>query len=1317
MEQPTSHAHKPTWLMRQFNLPLGWRLFAIILVITIYAVCFEELYRLFGDAAIFFSLTAAIFSGLFLGTVGGLLGGLFIGAVNYLLLNRNHPILVQQFLSGVGLIVSIMLPVMGWLVGGLRSLQKKVDKEQAVRIRMAKRMEERIRMENLVAEISRGLINVPLDEVEVQIRCILQQIGSFTGVDRTYLHLFSPDGRTVAEQYEWWLSGEVEVVGQPMDNLHYYQWSMAKLRRLEIVQVPEVEKLPGEAAPERSLWMEMGERSVLAIPVAVHSRLAGYLGLSTRTSTKAWNDEDIRLLRTVVNLVAQLLEHRDDLLASRDLQQRLRDIFTQAGIGMVITEPSGKILETNKFLDRMLGYKPGELVGNSIQAITHPGDYPRERELIRNLPATSDEPLIFEKRILRKNGQLVWVRTTLSFVRDVQHRQTMIIGSMEDISSRKQSEANLHQRQAILEAVAAAAERFLAVGDWDKSILAAIEALGWATNVSRVVILETIPDSGGRVRAANSYSWMAPGMAHSKGMALNPDAIFAEPGFTDWEQRLRNNQTIRLEKKDFPGTPIFQYVHSLMLVPIFVDDRWWGIILLEDQMADRRWTDGEEEALRVAAGVLGMAVQHRQVQDQINRLYGAERQARQLAEALTVSAATLNASLQTGAVLDHILSHLDKFLPHDAANVMLVEDGRAKVQRAYGYSQEEMKLPGMQQKLAVHQSPWLDRAANSRRPVIVTDLKAESNGGEVEGLEWIRSFCVIPIIHADRTLGFINLQSTNPEAFQPSQLEMMEAFADQAALALQNAWLFEQSRENARQIAMLNEITRAAIGAPSLIEMLEIVVNRVCEVFHTDNAYLTFWDEKNQRPIPMASSHDPDREYQQSTIYPEEVTLTASVMECGHLLAVEDATNSPYISQRIAIHFNEKALLGLPLIVGGKKLGALILAYQDTHRFDREELAMTEQAANQIALAVAKEQLLESEKVRTNQLLRANHFISALNHIASQVESAGILNQVLDMLGGELLAMGLRCIVALRNNEPQLVVEYYSYQADLPDLISRFNPALMDNLRLIMDREPLVRKVLEDCKPLFIRNMLDLAEDGLAMCPSELAAEIFYQAGMSVATRLFLMPLMVKDEAVGVMAIWGEDVMEDDLSVLSTFASQAAAAIHNARLYEEIQRLASTDDLTGLLNHRGLFERGREEVERALRFGRPLSAIMMDIDHFKKFNDQYSHIVGNEILVMLGQRCRQSLRELDLVARYGGDEICVLLIEGDAITAVRVAERIRHAVRDKPFLCSAGETQVTLSLGVATLDPTEDSLERLIERADRALYQAKRRGRDRVVVR
>ncbi len=200
--------------------------------------------------------------------------------------------------------------------------------------------------------------------------------------------------------------------------------------------------------------------------------------------------------------------------------------------------------------------------------------------------------------------------------------------------------------------------------------------------------------------------------------------------------------------------------------------------------------------------------------------------------------------------------------------------------------------------------------------------------------------------------------------------------------------------------------------------------------------------------------------------------------------------------------------------------------------------------------------------------------------------------------------------------------------------------------------------------------MLDLAEDGLAMCPSDLAAALFYQAGLTADTRLFLMPLVVKEQAVGVLAIWGEDVLEDDLSVLSTFASQTAAAIHNARLYEEIQRLASTDDLTGLLNHRGLFERGRDEVERALRFGRPLSAIMMDIDYFKKFNGLYSHIVENNPGHAGSTLPPRASRRTWW--RYGGDEICILLIEGDAVTAVRVAERIRRSA-DTPFECSAGQ--------------------------------------------
>jgi GAF domain-containing protein len=208
--------------------------------------------------------------------------------------------------------------------------------------------------------------------------------------------------------------------------------------------------------------------------------------------------------------------------------------------------------------------------------------------------------------------------------------------------------------------------------------------------------------------------------------------------------------------------------------------------------------------------------------------------------------------------LDHIQQPPAELLPHDAAQYHA--GGRkvsAKVHRLYGdIPRRKCNLPVMHQALAVHQSPWLERAASTRHPVIVSDAQAESGANGNGALKWIRSFCVIPVVHSDRVIGFINLHSTHAGTYHAGQVEIMEAFADQAALALPHAWLYAQSQENARQIAMLNQISRAAFGASSLVEMLEIFVNGLGDVFLMDGAYLTLWDEAHHRPIPMASSSD-----------------------------------------------------------------------------------------------------------------------------------------------------------------------------------------------------------------------------------------------------------------------------------------------------------------------------------------------------------------------------------------------------------------------------------------------------------------------------
>jgi diguanylate cyclase (GGDEF)-like protein len=187
----------------------------------------------------------------------------------------------------------------------------------------------------------------------------------------------------------------------------------------------------------------------------------------------------------------------------------------------------------------------------------------------------------------------------------------------------------------------------------------------------------------------------------------------------------------------------------------------------------------------------------------------------------------------------------------------------------------------------------------------------------------------------------------------------------------------------------------------------------------------------------------------------------------------------------------------------------------------------------------------------------------------------------------------------------------------------------------------------------------------------------------------------------------------DDLRLVSLFTDQATLALENARLYERLERLSIQDDLTEILNRRGLYDLGHREVERAGRFLRPLSALFIDIDHFKWFNDFHSHAAGDRLLKTIAACFRDALREMDLVSRYGGEEFVILLVETGLADAVSIAERLCAMVREVRIQTAAGEYGVTVSIGVTELAP-KDSLEQLIARSDRAMYNAKQAGRNQV---
>ena len=169
----------------------------------------------------------------------------------------------------------------------------------------------------------------------------------------------------------------------------------------------------------------------------------------------------------------------------------------------------------------------------------------------------------------------------------------------------------------------------------------------------------------------------------------------------------------------------------------------------------------------------------------------------------------------------------------------------------------------------------------------------------------------------------------------------------------------------------------------------------------------------------------------------------------------------------------------------------------------------------------------------------------------------------------------------------------------------------------------------------------------------------------------------------------------------------------NARLAQ----LAVTDGLTGLYNHRHFHERLTLEVERSQRSGLPLSLLMLDVDHFKQFNDTFGHPAGDEVLRQLARVLADTRRANDVVARYGGEEFAVILVDTAKFTAAKVAERVRERVYANDFSEAAPKAgKLGVSIGVATFPDDGSDVEALVRAADTALYAAKRAGRNRVVL-
>lgn len=223
---------------------------------------------------------------------------------------------------------------------------------------------------------------------------------------------------------------------------------------------------------------------------------------------------------------------------------------------------------------------------------------------------------------------------------------------------------------------------------------------------------------------------------------------------------------------------------------------------------------------------------------------------------------------------------------------------------------------------------------------------------------------------------------------------------------------------------------------------------------------------------------------------------------------------------------------------------------------------------------------------------------------------------------------------------------------------------------------------------------------------------------LSFQTRsIVCVPLKSKDRILGVVELVNsleEDrFSEADLKILGTIADYAAIAIENARYVQKVRELVNTDELSGLHNSRYLLEFLDYEIDRAQRYGSPLSLVFLDLDFFKEVNDTHGHLVGSRLLAEMGGLIRQHIRKTDMAARYGGDEFVIVLPNTTKEGAYRLAQHLRGLVKEHDFLAEDGyRIRVTASFGVATYPIDAPSKLALLRLADQAMYRVKESTRD-----
>jgi diguanylate cyclase (GGDEF)-like protein len=542
-----------------------------------------------------------------------------------------------------------------------------------------------------------------------------------------------------------------------------------------------------------------------------------------------------------------------------------------------------------------------------------------------------------------------------------------------------------------------------------------------------------------------------------------------------------------------------------------------------------------------------------------------------------------------------------------------------------------------------------------------------------------------------QTLGYVELARERSEAFSESDLAI-------ARVQLRRLVPAVSTRLGPRPIAWSAQLEAVQSVAAELTRLtsVEAISAALCTQTHRvvafDNArvYVLRDDARTLEPVafrPHAAEYEGESAAGLRVRVGE--GITGWVAMSGRPLRVRDAGADPRaIDVPGSLDLTEESMLLAPLRSEGRVIGVVVLSRLGVDRFSDDELRLLGVLADQAAVAIENARLLGERDRHVSEL-------AALLDISQAAGSASDEHQLASLLAAKLRrAAGLDGCVISRWDEQS---------GSLTTIGSDGRPASVPPRDPTTDRA--ARHVLLGDEPLLVDPATMVTE------PAERARLDSVGAALSL-----LMPLSTAGRVVGLVELLSDrsdhHFHAGETAWLRTMTNQVASALENARLMHQLRDAAETDSVTGVYSHRHLQDRLRQETARAARSGSPLAVLMIDLDDFKRVNDEHGHQAGDRVLRAIARALRSAVRGADVVARYGGDEFVVLMPDTDAAEAAIVGDRARAAVSGLDHAMADGSNvHVSCSIGLAIHPQDGRSGRDLLRRADAAMYTHKRARR------